>query len=530
MNMANVRFAVAAMATMGLVAGCSPSTNSPAAQQTSTAAQTSTVALRRRRLLRAATPVAATGVEAGLKDIPWSKVGPGWTLAEWSPATPHRPGEQQAPDAPTPETVSTTAYLVDPTGNRYTITTFTPGSSLSLVDWSGDGSHALFTPGYVTPTSAVSVDLHTGARTTVPVAGYPKYTRPNGTALLVSTSFNGNEPGTLKRIDLQGHPQFTYPTDDLGGAGQFSGDYAESPDGTQLVLGTANLGNQVVARSDNSLVVMSNDGKVIRTLPTPMAKAMCRPVKWWSPGSLLVQCTAERQVGRPTLGGAVGRRDAHTDHGAELRAGRRSRIRTATSPTGTPGNCRAVPSCSRRARAAPHSCPTSPPTGTTRGVKIPGVSDDVVVAGAANDRLLVRGQVEGSGTTSLVSYDPAANTSTVLLGPPVNGGGVSPAVLYASARSRRGRSREGLILPKQRFMFAEKENVIFSEENDEREAAADGSHAGCLWSQSGYRPGHRPGCRQARRECRAAGQDRRATSEAARHRLHRGEGHRSRGR
>ena len=65
-------------------------------------------------------------------------------------------------------------------------------------------------------------------------------------------------------------------------------------DGTQLVLGTANLGNQVVARSDNSLVVMSNDGKVIRTLPTPMAKAMCGPVKWWTPGSLLVHCTAER--------------------------------------------------------------------------------------------------------------------------------------------------------------------------------------------------------------------------------------------
>jgi TolB protein len=34
------------------------------------------------------------------------------------------------------------------------------------------------------------------------------------------------------------------------------------------------------------------------------------------------------------------------------------------------------------------------------------------------------------GTTSLLTYDPAANTSTVLLGPPLNGGGVSDALLY----------------------------------------------------------------------------------------------------
>ena len=435
MNMVDVRFAVAAMATMGLVAGCSSSTNSPAAQQASTAAQPSTAAPAPSTVVSVpATPAAATGVEAAPKDIPWSKVGPGWTLAEWSPATPHRPGEQQAPDAPTPENVPTTVYLVDPAGNRYTITTFAPGSSLRLADWSGDGSHALFTPGYVTPTSAVSVDLHTGEKTTVPVAGYPKYTRPNGTALLVSTSFNGNEPGTLKRIDLQGNPQFTYPTDDLGGAGQFSGDYAESPDGTQLVLGTANLGNQVVARSDNSLVVMSNDGKVIRTLPTPMAKAMCGPVKWWTPGSLLVHCTAERssatQLWEVPLDGATPTPITVLNSGQEDDPGFGGDIGD--------GDAWKLPSGTFLQSAG--ACGTAflsklTPDGHTARVKIPGVSDDVVVAGAANDRLLVRGQVGCSGTTSLVSYDPAANTSTVLLGPPVNGGAVSQAVLYPSVHS-----------------------------------------------------------------------------------------------
>jgi TolB protein len=47
----------------------------------------------------------------------------------------------------------------------------------------------------------------------------------------------------------------------------------------------------------------------------------------------------------------------------------------------------------------------------------------------------VRGQVGCGGTTSLVRYDPAANTSTVLLGPPINGGGVSHAMLYPTADS-----------------------------------------------------------------------------------------------
>jgi TolB protein len=434
--MNNFRFVVAMMAAVGVVAGCSSSTNSPTAHESSaTAGAPSSAPAPSPTVAAPATPAAATGVEAAIKDVPWSKVGPGWMLAEWSPVTPHRPGEQRAADEPTPQTVGTTLYLVDPTGDRrYAITTFAPGSELSLVDWSGDGSHALFTPSYVTPTSAISVDLHTGAQTTMPVAGYPSYTRPNGTALLVSTSFNGNRPGTLKRVDRNGNPQFTYPTDDLGGAGQFSGNYAESPDGTQLVLATANLGNQLVPRTDNSLVVMGNDGKVIRRLSTPMPKSMCGPVKWWTTGTLLVHCTVERSSANqlwevPLDGGAPtpltalnsGQED-DPGFGGDIGDGDAWKL-----PSGiflqSAGACGTV--FLSRLTADGH---------TTR-VKIPGVSDDVFVTGAANGRLVVRGQVGCSGTTSLVSYDPAADTSTVLLGPPINGGGVSQAMLYPTADS-----------------------------------------------------------------------------------------------
>lgn len=424
----NSNGAAAVIAVIGVVmAGCSSSSTAPVAQQPSSATQAPTGAAP-----SSATPAAAKGTEAALSDVPWSKVGPGWVLAEWSPVTAHRPGEKQAPDAPTGENSSTTVYLVDPAGNRFLITTFAPGSNLGLVDWSGDGSHALFAPRFVAPTSAVSVDLHTAEKTTVPVAGFPKYTRPSGKALLVSTSFNGGKPGTLKRIDLKGDPQFTYSTDDLGGAGQFSGQYAASPDGTLLVLGTANLGNEVVARSDNSLVVMSNDGAVIRTLPAPMAKAMCGPVKWWTPGSLLVHCTAERsaasQLWEVPLDGSTPTSITAVNSGQQDDPGFGGDLGDANAwrlPSGTFLQSAGACGTAFLSRLTPD--------GHTTRVKVPGVSDDVVVAGSADDRLLVRGQVGCGPTDSLVSYDPAAGNSTVLLGPPVNGGGVSQAILYPSA-------------------------------------------------------------------------------------------------
>ncbi|MCV7347536.1 hypothetical protein H7J91_24025 [Mycolicibacterium rhodesiae] len=411
-----------------MVAGCSASTTSPGAQPSSPSAKAPTASS------VPATPAASHGTEGALATVPWSQVGPGWTLAEWSPVTPHRPGEQRPPDEPTSETADTTLFLVDPTGNRYTITTFGPGGNLALADWSGDGSHALFTRAGMTPDSAISVDLHTGAQTTIPVTGYPRYTRPSGTALLVSTSFNGNEPGTLKRVDLKGNLQFTYPTADLGGAGQFGGDYAESPDGTQLVLGTANLGNEVVPRKDNSLVVMGNDGKVVRTLPAPMVSAMCGPIKWWSPGSVLIRCSSQHgsssQLWELPLDGSSPTPLTAVNSGQEDDPGFGGDIGDTDAwklPSGTflqsLGACGTV------------FLSKLTPDGHTTRVKVPGVSDDVFVSGAANDRLLVRGQVGCSGTTSLVSYDPASNTSTVLLGPPVNGGGVSEALLYPTPES-----------------------------------------------------------------------------------------------
>lgn len=428
------RLALTAVAAITLTAGCTTPAGSTAQQHssTSTAASASASATPSALPTPAATPGAAHGVERGIGDVPWSKVGPGWMLAMWSPVTPHRPGEKPGPGEPTSDTASTTLYLLDPaTGNRYNITTFTPEDhGPHLVDWSGDGSHALFSATYAGETKATSIDLHTGERTEAPVDDLtPTYTRPDGKALLVSTSFNGNVGGTLKRIDMSGHQQLAYPTNDLGGAGQFSGDYLESPDGTRLVLGTANLGNDIVPRSDNSLVVMDNNGSILRTLPVPMQNAYCAPVKWWKPTVLLAHCTAEHGSGQqlwevPLDGGKPTALTAFNPaHGRD------------PGFEGNLGNWTAYQVPSGVFLPTAGACGTAfvsrlTPDGHTTRVQIPGVSANVELAGVSADKLVVVAGVGCGGGRSLLMYDPVANTSVVLLGPPITGGGVSGGRLY----------------------------------------------------------------------------------------------------
>src|SRR3954468_13376448 len=117
-----------------MLAGCSSSTGSTTVPGTSSSPATSPSTP-----AAPATPAAAHGVEATKADVPWSKVGPGWMLAMWSPVTPRMPGVPPAPDELTVHEPSTTLYLVDPQGNRYPITTFAPGADPQLIDWSGNG-------------------------------------------------------------------------------------------------------------------------------------------------------------------------------------------------------------------------------------------------------------------------------------------------------------------------------------------------------------------------------------------------------
>jgi hypothetical protein len=369
---------------------------------------------------------AAHGVEAPLGAVPWSQVGPGWTLAMWSPAIGTRPGEQPAPGAPTFQTATTTLYLVDPAGGRYAITTFGPSSDgpPELIDWSGDGSRALFQAhGPGSSTTFTEVDLHTGTKTTLPplpIDSYPyphpHYTRPNGKALLLATTENGSAPGRLVRVDLAGNTQLIYPTDKLGST--FNGEYLSTPDGTRLVLGTS-----------AGLALMGNDGTVGPTLSIP-GQSGCTPVRWWDTGSttVLTKCSADHgsqlwlvpiDGSTPTAltapnNGKVGPDYADAD-AWQLPAG------TFVQDYGA---CGVIYLAKLNA------------DGTTTPVSVPEVQShsSVAVVGVNGGDLDLTAGLGCGGGKSLLDYNPAANTTTVLLGPPVNGGGVLQVLPYADKK------------------------------------------------------------------------------------------------
>jgi hypothetical protein len=407
--------AIAALTAM-FVGGCTASTGSTAVHSApvSPATTTSTAA---------AQPAAARGAEGSIESIPWSQVGPGWMLATWSPVSGTRPGEDPPAGEPTRDVAKTTLYLVDPAGGRYPITTFPPPGDRAgpeLVDWSGDGSKALFhTAG--DPATATVVDLHTGKQTTVTVDGYPRFTRPDGKALLLSHDRMSETPATLERVDLAGQPQLTYPTDKL--KNEYNGRFLSTPDGTRLVLGTA-----------SGLALMGNDGTVGAPLPVP-GQADCSPVRWWDedPGTtVLARCTTSdswytsRLWRVPIDGGAPTALTAPNNgnnRGRDL-----GDVNAWNLPAGTfvqaLGPCGVI----YLAKLADD--------GTTTPVSVPQVNDakSIEVIGVDGDALDLQAQAACGGGQSLLRFDPAADTTTVLLGPPVNGGGVIDVVPYEGQR------------------------------------------------------------------------------------------------
>ena len=158
-------------------------------------------------------PAVTHGVEASIADVPWSKVGPGWTLATWSPVTPHMPGVQPPPGEPTWGTVSTTLYLVDPAGNRYAITTFAP-AGIANRTWRCWTGRAMAT----TPCSARSIP-HRRQRywsTCTPAARPPS----TSTAIPSSPVRRQGHPGVHRRWerpigDVEAHRPQRHRADDI---------------------------------------------------------------------------------------------------------------------------------------------------------------------------------------------------------------------------------------------------------------------------------------------------------------------------
>jgi TolB protein len=414
--MKRTSIAIAALATT-VVAACSSSTGSTAVHPAAGAPAIPTTTT-------AAQPLAARGEEASIETIPWSQVGPGWMVATWSPARGLRSGEDQPSNEPSYETATTTLYLVDPAGGRYKITTFPPPGDEGvprLIDWSGDGSKALFQLLENGDTAkAIVVDLHTGAQTTIDVDDYPRFTRPNGKALLLSNFGFSSGPSSLERVDLDGHKQLTYPTDKLGS--DFNGRFVATADGTRLVLGT-----------EAGLSLMGNDGTVGSTISVPGEKD-CEPVRWWdgdASTTVLARCSSTEQEYTSSLwlvpidGGEPTALTAQNDgqHSPDI-----GDVEAWKLPSGT--FVQALGGCGVIYVAKLKS------DGTTDKVSVPEADNgkSIAILGVDGSALNLHASAACGGGQTLLRYDPGTNTTTVLLGPSVNGGGVSDAVAFASQR------------------------------------------------------------------------------------------------
>jgi TolB protein len=176
------------------------------------------------------------------------------------------------------------------------------------------------------------------------------------------------------------------------------------------------------------MVVIGNDGVIGKRLLVPGTLTDCSPVRWWTSGVLLARCagSSASQLWRVPLDGgapsavtAVNTGQEDSGFGPDLGDTNAWQL-----PSGTflqsEGGCGSM-FLSR----------LTPDLRTTK-VTVPGVDPDnsVLVSGVSADKLVLRATVGCGSGISALTYDPAANTTSVLLGPPVNGGGVQNAILY----------------------------------------------------------------------------------------------------
>lgn len=395
---------IVSAAVAALVAGCGSSGPGQGGGPSARAVEPSAAAQ-----ASAAIPALAAGQQGSRQQVPWAQVGPGWILAEWSPAL---------------NGSATSLFLIDPAGGRYLIDTFPANSPASaptvLVGWSGDGQRALVTSSAVSPTVVV-LSLRTLATTQFDLtnAAAIGFTAPDGLAILVNVTLNDRGQATLERVSLTGQVELSYQPSIFPG-GAYNGSALYSPDGTELAVGTS-----------AGIELMSNEGRGLRYLNVSPSVQSCRPVRWWTPEELLASClpsgSGTSQLWLvPTSGATPKALTASPSASGDLGDGDAWQI-----PSGTYVQDAGACSYTYAAKLQPD--------GLTAPVAIPGVpsGESTIILGALGDRLAIR-NVPGSPETcahgpALLWFAPATNSVTPLLGGTVNGGYALAAVLFGES-------------------------------------------------------------------------------------------------
>jgi hypothetical protein len=325
-----------------------------------------------------AAPKAGSGQTGVRSAVPWSRVGPGWVLAEsWFGST-----TRKAP---------VRLWLVDPAGGRYLIRQWAATRNpFGLIDWSGDKTRALLSLNGTGRVEQVTLATGRVSRFSMPrEVSILGYTRPDGLNLLGirGTSQSGAQ---LLRYSLTGQLQKTLATVD-GGANPLY-----SPSGQVIAVGTV-----------RGMALVSNAGGIVRRLSFRGSGLGCTPARWWNSSTILASCLARGSSrsrlwlvpasgSRPTALTPV--RGNYSPDLGDLDAWR--------LPSGlyleSSGACSSF-SIFRQAA-----------NGTIRRVNVPFPAGNDVILGSYRDQLLITAQGGCRAGSSLMWFNPASRHLHVL--------------------------------------------------------------------------------------------------------------------
>jgi hypothetical protein len=334
--------------------------------------------------------------------VPWSHVGPGWVLAQYTTAAPE--GGKTGP---------ATLYLVSPGGAKYQLARWPDfRTAPELVAWSPDGKRALFQV-FSGKGGVEQLTLATGRMSTFVMQGTATpigYTTPHGLNIVGSRP-SGN--GTIvARYSLSGRL--------VQSLGYFDGGQPlYAPSGTEFAAGAS-----------HGIKLVSNRGALIRQLPVPGTSAnTCGPVRWWNSGTILASCAPP--------GAAAQRLWLVPVSGARPKA-----LTPPRNParTGDFGDLDAWRLSSGLYLQAAGACGVlhiyrQAPGGSIKLITVPHTNGDNRVLTARGSRLLVEAPTDCTGSVSLLWYDPGTRAEQWLIRAPGNVIGVANAVPFYSRQN-----------------------------------------------------------------------------------------------
>jgi TolB protein len=353
------------------------------------------------------TAVLGTGHIGSRAQVPWSKVGLGWELIQYSRTTavpPVKPG-------------TTTLDLVDPHGRLYQLFSW-PAKAVApnLIAWSGDRSRALLG---ISSGKVEQLTLATGTTSTFMLPGNASvlgYTKPEGTSVLAGrnlASYGGTGSfGSIGRYTQQGKLELR-----LTAGRNLGGVVVESEDGTDLVVGTG-----------TGMELVSNSGQVIRSLPV-RGSGGCNPVRYWSAATILASCGASQGRHQLWLVPVSGARPAaltpvRNGHGPDLGD-------VGAWQLGGGLYLQALGACGDQFIARQHA------DGSVSAIGVPGApANDNRIITAAGGRLLVLALTGCESSNSLLWFNPGTRAEQWLVKAPHAVQGVVSVVPYFSTQNQ----------------------------------------------------------------------------------------------